>query len=182
MPKENINLQLIIDGCRQNDRNCQRILFEQYMGYAMKICMRYASSREEAEEILNNSFLKIFTHIGTYKKEFPFRNWMSRVITNTAIDYLRANQKKLRFLELDFATNVEAESYLDIEPGDEMLLILQKLPPTYRLVFNLAIMEGYRHEEIGAILGISAATSRSNLCRAKDRLRKLMLENRKMSL
>lgn len=176
MPKNNINLQLIIEGCRKDNRNSQRILFEHYMGYAMKICLRYASNKEEAEEILNNGFLKIFRHINTYDDAYPFQNWLHQVITNAAIDHYRANQKKITFLELDSAVNVESESMPmpTIFPEENVLPILQKLPPTYRLVFNLSIMEGYKHEEIAAMLGITASTSRSNLSRAKEKLRELL--------
>ncbi len=181
MPKKDINLKLIIQGCRRGNRNSQRVLFAHYLGYAMNICLRYAKNREEAEEMLNDGFLKVFRKINQYDDSYDFRNWLHKVMTNAAIDYFRANQHKIAFVELSPAIDFEGASapLPEILPGEDLLPVLQELSPAYRMVFNLAVIEDYKHEEIANMLGISANTSRSNLARAKDKLRKLFAKKNK---
>lgn len=181
MPKRNINIKLILDGCRRGNRNSQRILFEHYAAYSMSISLRYSKNREEAEEILNNGFLKVFRHIGKYDSAYPFRAWLRRIVINTAIDYYRAHQKYPVFLELQAAADVEEDEMPmpKLSADEDVLPILQQLSPAYRMVFNLAIIEGYKHNEIGEMLGISASSSRSNLARAKEKLRTLLLKKSK---
>ena len=179
MSKSNINIQLIVEGCRRGNRNSQRILFEHFFGYGMNVCLCYAKNREEAEEILNNGFLKVFRFIDKYDSEYSFTTWLRRIMVNTAIDYHRANQKALRFLELKAAADVE-ESEIPmpkLSPDEDVLPVLQKLSPRYRMVFNLHVMEGYRHDEIAEMLGISSSASRSNLVRAKRQLKTIILKN-----
>ncbi len=176
MPDKKINIQLIVEGCRNGNRNSQRILFEYFMGYALGICLRYAHNRVEAEEILNDGFLKVFRKIDQYDPAFPFRAWLRKIMINSAIDYFRSNKNKPTFIPLHAIGDVEDDSPTPFlpDPESDLLPILQKLSPNYRLVFNLAIMEGYKHHEIAELLGISASTSRSNLVRAKQKLRSLM--------
>lgn len=175
---KNINLKLIIAGCRRENRQSQRILFEHFFGYGMNICLRYTKNKEEAEEVLNNGFLKIFKHIQRYDSNYPFRTWLRQIMVNTAIDHYRANQKAPTFLELntDILENNEPSYNPPFLEKEDMLPIIQQLPPAYRMVFNLYVMEEYNHNEIGELLGISPKTSRSNLSRAKEKLRQ-MIEN-----
>jgi RNA polymerase sigma factor (sigma-70 family) len=100
MLENNINITLIVEGCRRSNRNSQRKLFEHFFAYAMSVCLRYAKNREEAEEILNNVFLKVFRFIDKYDSEYPFRIWLRKILINTSIDYHRANHKHLSFLEI----------------------------------------------------------------------------------
>lgn len=178
MAEKELNLKLIVEGCRRGNRSSQRRLFEHFFGYGMNVCLRYAKNREEAEEILSTGFLKAFQHIDRYEASHPFRAWLRRILINTAIDHYRANQKYPALLELHTAADVESEEAMlpFLSPNEDVLPILQQLTTAYRLVFNLSVMEGYRHDEIAEMLGISASASRSNLVRAKEKLRTMLLE------
>ena len=178
MDKEAINLKLILEGCRQGNRSSQRRLYEHFFGYGMSVCLRYSRHREEAEEVLNNAFLKVFNNLDKYDPAFPFRTWLRRILINSAVDYFRANQKYPVLLELYAAPELSDDPLPlpALSPGEDVLPILQALSPAYRMVFNLSVMEGYPHDEIGEILGISASASRSNLTRAKEKLREILLK------
>ena len=145
----------------------------------MNISLRYAKHREEAEEILNNAFLKIFTNLDKYDTTLPFRTWLRRILINSAIDYFRSNQKYPVLLELHSANDLSDDEITmpHLAPGEDMLPIVQALPQAYRMVFNLYVMEDYSHDEIAELLGISASSSRSNLTRAKEKLRDMLLKN-----
>jgi len=181
MQEKKLNLSLIIQGCGKGNRNSQRILFEYYMGVAMKICLRYCKNREEAEEVLNNGFLKIFKKINQYDPAYPFESWLRKIMVNTSIDYFRANERQLKFIHLDENLSGAIDNTdipIMIDDDVDCLPIIQSLPPQYRIVFNLSVMEGYKHDEIAEKLNISASTSRSNLVRAKEKLRKTIIENK----
>ncbi len=173
MPHEELNLTLILQGCRRGNRNSQRKLYEHFYGYGLNICLRYAKNREEAVEILNDAFLKMFTNLDKYDAAFPFKSWLRRILINSAIDYHRKNSKLATHLELNAGADVAHEEMPmpALSPNEDLLPILQKLSPEYRLVFNLFVMEDYKHHEIAELLGISVSTSRSNLTRAKEKLR-----------
>jgi len=170
----------LLAGCIRQDRRCQRELYRQFYGYAMSICLRYAAHRDEAAEILNDAFLKIFNRLDTFRPDAPFKPWLRRILVNTAVDYFRARQNAITFVGLDaadeHANSVEMPLPL-LDPQEDALPALQHLSPAYRLVFNLYVMEEYSHTEIGQMLGITAAASRSNLSRAIERLRKIYTSN-----
>ncbi len=181
MKRDTINIQLLIQGCKQNNRNSQRRLFEHFAGYALSICLRYTKNRAEAEEIINTGFLKIFNHIDQYDSTFPFRVWLRRIMINAAIDYHRANKASFTLLELrpEMEVAIEELPLPMLSPEEDVLPILQQLPEAYRIVFNLYVLEEYKHKEIAKLLGITESTSRSNLARAKEKLRTLMLKKDK---
>lgn len=176
MPEDNINLKLILEGCRRGSRNSQRKLYEHFYGYAMNICLRYSRKREEAVEILNDAFLKALTRLDQYDPDYPFRGWLRQIIVHSAIDYHRKNHKLPAQLELAVvADKSEDEMPMPrLSPDEDVLPVLQELTPAYRVVFNLFVMEGYKHHEIAEMLGISVSTSRSNLLRAKEKLRAIL--------
>lgn len=184
MPHEELNLTLILQGCRRGNRNSQRKLYEHFYGYAFNICLRYAKNREEAVEILNDAFLKMFINLDKYDAAFPFKSWLRRILINSAIDYHRRNNKLATYLELNAAADVAHEEMPmpALSPNEDVLPILQKLSPEYRLVFNLFVMEDYKHHEIAEMLGISVSTSRSNLARAKEKLRTFLEKKRNKSV
>jgi len=162
----------IIEGCRSLNRNSQELLYRQFYGYAMSIALRYAQNKEEAIEILNDGFLKIFQHISEFDTTRPFKSWLAKIVVNTAIDHLRS-KKRISFTEditqvYDLGMDDKAMDKLSY---DELLLLVQSLPPAYRTVFNLYVMEGYQHQEIAEQLGISEGTSKSNLFKAKKILK-----------
>lgn len=179
MPENNLNLKLLLEGCLRNNRNSQRKLYEHFYGYGMNICLRYARNREEALEMLNDGFLKVFGKLNYYDPAYPFKGWLRRILINAAIDYHRLHHKQPPHLELlDAGALADDEAPLPtISPDEDLLPIIQQLPPGYRMVFNLYVMEGYKHHEIAELLGISVGTSKSNLLRAKEKLR-ILLENK----
>lgn len=173
----------LLDGCRRGDPASQKEVYARFYGYAMNITLRYAPTREVAAEILNDGFFKVFRHMDRYNPAFPFLSWFRRIMVNTAIDHFRSTRRELDMVQLmaedypDYAVNLP-----DLETEIDTLPVLQQLSPGYRMVFNLYVMEEYSHEEIADILGITTSASRSNLARAKNRLRELILEQTRSRL
>ncbi len=158
----------IIEGCRKWNRTSQELLYRQFYGYAMSIALRYAQNKEEAIEILNDGFLKIFQHISDFDTNRPFKSWLARIMVNTAIDHLRS-KKRISFTE-DITQVYDLgmdDTAMDKLSYDELLVLVQSLPPAYRTVFNLYVMEGFQHQEIADQLGISEGTSKSKSLKGK---------------
>ena len=176
MTEHTLNLGLILAGCQQGNRSSQEKLYQYFHPYGMSISLRYAKNRMEAREILNESFLKVFTKLDQYDKDQPFQFWLRRIIINTAIDYYRRQQKEMLFADIDMALHLADDTHynIEIDPAMDTLPIIQQLPPAYRMVFNLYVMEGYNHQEIAEQLGISVNTSKSNLARAKQKLKEMI--------
>lgn len=171
-----INLGLIIDGCLRGNRNSQERLYKYFHPYGMSICLRYCQSRMEAREIFNESFLKVFNNLETYNKVTPFHIWLRQILINTAIDYYRKQKRQPLFIPIENANAIPDDSndLFELEGNFDPLPILQQLSPSYRIVFNLYVMEGFKHREIAEQLGISENTSKSNLARAKQKLKELI--------
>jgi RNA polymerase sigma factor (sigma-70 family) len=172
--------QQIIEGCARHDRKSQQLLYDQYSRFLLGVCMRYATDKAEAEDILQDSFLKIFFNIKDYSGTGSFMGWLRKVAVNTAITHYHKNLK--------YRYHVEIEEYVSVETGvtsfeedfftsEELYRVLNELPTGYRMVFNLYAVEGYKHKEIAEILGIDTNTSKSQYSRAKavirDKLEKL---------
>ncbi len=172
----------IIEGCIAGRRDAQSALYRKYASVMMAICLRYAQSRDEAEDILSEAFLKIFKYMGTYRNEGSFEGWMKRIMINHALNYYRRNRKN-PFLETIDAVS-ETDILKDETPSSDhapvsaevLLALIQKLPRGYRMVFNLYVFEEYSHKEIGVMLGISENTSKTQLLKARKMLRKKMFE------
>jgi RNA polymerase sigma factor (sigma-70 family) len=163
----------LLDGCLKGKRKYQEMLFRQYYAFGMSVTLRYLPAREDAQEVLNDSFLKVFQNLETYNEQKPFKTWFRRIIINSAIDFFR-KKSKIAFQN----EPIETEKELSIEPefirtmnANEILALFEKLPNHYRVVFNLFEVEGFSHEEIGGMLDVSPGTSRSSLSRAKRMLR-----------
>jgi RNA polymerase sigma-70 factor (ECF subfamily) len=167
----------LLAGCLRNQRQSQELLYRQFYGYAMSVCLRYAPTRESALEVLNDGFLKVFTRLDQYDATQPFKAWLRRIMINSAVDHYRQevrhyNQDSLEQAEqLSASDTVDAYSQLAHE---DLLVLIQRLSPAYRLVFNLYVMDGFTHEEIAGQLGISTGASKSNLARARENLRQLL--------
>lgn len=164
-------MQEIIRGCIRKDRSSQYLLYKEFYSYCMGICKRYALSDFDAAEVLNSAFLKVFIHIEKYDTNKPFKAWVGKIMTNTAIDYYRKN---LKFADHDDINEheyigSEAVVYDQLGYGD-LLALIQSLSPAYRTVFNLYAIDGYSHEEIADLLNISIGTSKSNLFKARQKL------------
>lgn len=165
----------LLDGCKKNNRYSQKLLYQQFYNFAMSICLRYTSNQYEASEVLNDGFFKVFTNLDKYDSSRPFKAWLSRIMHNTSIDYYRANLKMAAMEDLDKAGDVETDVSIENKLGyEDLLALVQCLPSSYRVVFNLYEIDGYSHDEIAQMLGISTGTSRSNLYKAKHKLQEMV--------
>jgi RNA polymerase sigma-70 factor (ECF subfamily) len=150
-----------------------------FYAYGMSITLRYADSREEAAEILNDAFMKVFTNIGKYDLTRPFKPWLRRIIVNTAINHYHKHKKDQQMVDLELAEN-EVRTKEDVLSGisyDEIIKMVQQLSPAYRTVFNLYVIEGFKHKEIADMLDIAVGTSKSNLSKAKKNLQSIVEKN-----
>jgi RNA polymerase sigma-70 factor (ECF subfamily) len=173
----------IIKGCAKHDRKAQQMLYDKYSRFLLGVCMRYATDRSEAEDILQDSFLKIFFSIGDFSGAGSFAGWMRKVAVNTAITHYHKNLKHRYHIEIEEYVSVETGTSSfeeDLFTSDELFKVMNDLPAGYRMVFNLYAVEGYKHKEIAEMLGIDTNTSKSRYSRAKavlrdklDKLRKL---------
>jgi RNA polymerase sigma factor (sigma-70 family) len=157
--------QELIAGCQNNDRNMQRDLYQQYFGTFMKVCARYARDMHDAEQLLNDGFLSIFTHISHYEGKGSFEGWMRRIMVNTCLDYLRskylknARQTALNPDLIEATAPVTGNLALSNLSFRELTALIQSLPAMTRTVFNLFVFEGFNHKEIAGMLDISEGTS-----------------------
>ncbi len=168
----------LLDGCLKGNRRSQELLYKQYYGYAMKLCMKYARSHDEAQEILNDGFFKVFTKLETFDQKRPFKTWMGRVMINTALDQYRREAKHQVYEDIRSAENTVAvdETAVGRMAHQELLELVQRLPPAYRTVFSLVVLDGYTHENVADELGISVGASKSNLSRARGKLREMLAQ------
>jgi RNA polymerase sigma-70 factor (ECF subfamily) len=163
--------------------NCQRMLFEQYASKMMTVCLRYANDSMEAEDMLQDAFIRVFKYIGQFKFEGSFEGWIRRIVVNAALKHLQ--KKKLHFSEIkdqrDDSHGIEPYAYHHLGEEDLMKLI-NRLPEGYRIVFNLNVIEGFSHEEIATMLGIQPGTSRSQLVKARKMLQNQILQLQKIAV
>ncbi len=173
----------IIKGCVRQNQHCQRMLFEQYAGKFMTACRRYAKDEMEAEDILQEGFIRIFNNIQQFKFEGSFEGWMRRIVVNVALKSLQKKKIQISEIKENTANTPSLEPYAFNHLGEEDLLkIIHQLPDGYRIVFNLAVIEGYSHEEIAKMLNIQASTSRSQLVKARKMLQQQILEMQKIAV
>jgi RNA polymerase sigma-70 factor (ECF subfamily) len=167
----------LVDGCRRQNRADQKMLYKAFYGFAMGICLRYTHNRYEASEIMNQGFLKVFTNLDKYDTNRPFKAWIGRIMMNTAIDHYRSNLKVAFMEDIDAAADIGHDDLPDRKMNyNDLLAMIQRLPNAYRTVFNLFVIDGYSHEEIAAMLNISTGTSKSNLFKAREKLKKMIAE------
>jgi RNA polymerase sigma factor (sigma-70 family) len=167
----------LLAGCLRNHRRSQELLYRQFYGYAMSICLRYAPTREGALEVLNDGFLKVFTRLDQYEPTQPFKGWLRRILINTAVDHYRQEVRHFYHEDVEQADQIAVRDSSDAYSQlahEELMSLIQRLSPAYRLVFNLYVIDGFTHDEIAAQLGISAGASKSNLARARENLRQLL--------
>lgn len=174
--------QLLIKGCIAGERAFQTKLYDLYAPKMLGVCMRYARTKEEAEEVLQEGFLRVFTYIRKFEGSGSFEGWMRKIMVNCGLARYRN--------KIHLSPVVEWNTFLhetDINPGieseistKELLMLVQTLPAAYRLVFNLHVFEGYKHREIAEALGISEGTSKSNLSDARAFLQKALTAKKKL--
>jgi RNA polymerase sigma factor (sigma-70 family) len=168
----------IIKGCLDGNRRDQELLYRRYSAKLFAVCLQYTGNDEEARDILQESFIKIFWNLHHYKHEGSFEGWMRKIVVNTALEKFRNRHNLFRIDDIDTITepevNPDNDDYAGLEAFD-LLYIIRELPPKYRMVFNLYAIEGYSHKEIGKMIGISEGTSKSNLSRARVILQRKVL-------
>ncbi|MTI23052.1 sigma-70 family RNA polymerase sigma factor [Fulvivirga sp. RKSG066] len=167
-------MRVLIEGCKNHDRESQRLLYKHYYSFAMAICVRYSGSVDEAKEILNDGFMKVYSKIDLYDTNRSFEGWLKRLMINTAIDYFRSQKKYQNQTTLEGHDQASKISIVDELSYNEILMLVQQLSPMYRAVFSLFVIDGYPHEEIAKKLNISVGTSKSNLSKARANLRKML--------
>jgi RNA polymerase sigma-70 factor (ECF subfamily) len=176
--KENNND--LLERCIKNNRKAQEQLYKQFYGPMWSICMRYIGNKEEALEVLNDGFLKVFQNLHKYNESLSsLYTWISRIMINAAIDFIR-KKKALKFIPVE-ELQAEYDHPVDDIPDDytvqQLVYFINQLPQTTKLVFNLHTIEGYSHEEIAAFLKISNSTSRWHLSEARKQLREIIKKN-----
>jgi RNA polymerase sigma-70 factor (ECF subfamily) len=183
VPQELPEITSLIKGCCKNNRNSQRVIYQWLHAYALKISFRYVSNLHEAEELVSESFVKLFKNIQQFNfniqsdPEALLKGWFKRIIVNTCIDHLRKTQLKLVSYEMSPEKDQQVdqqETGLDKIAYQEIIEAIRLLSPVYRTVFNLFVIEGYSHDEIADQLKISIGASKSNLSKARQNLRKLI--------
>jgi RNA polymerase sigma-70 factor (ECF subfamily) len=175
----------LIEGCIKGDRKMQYELYERYAPKMYGVCLRYAANNEEAEDILQEGFIKVFKKIGSFRSEGSFEGWIRRIFVNTAIEQFRKKTYLQPITEQEEST-IEGKylSVLDSLAEKDIIELVQQLSPGYRTVFNMYVVEGYTHKQIAEALGISEGTSKSQLSRAKLILQELVkkhIEKRKQA-
>ncbi len=168
----------IIDGCIRNESRFQQILYDKYAGKMYGICLRFAKSRFEADDILQESFIKIFKNLHRFKHSGSFEGWVRRTFVNTSINYYKKNLKHSQTQDIDDQWDLSSQQEDPIAKisADDLLKLIHELPDGYRMVFNLYVIEGYSHREIGELMGISEGTSKSQLARARKSLQQKVNE------
>lgn len=165
----------LLEGCLRGDRRMQRELYNRFAPKMYGVCLRYAANAEEAEDVLQEGFIKVFKKIGSFRSEGSFEGWIRRVFVNTAIEQYR---KKIYLQPITDREEDTVEgnylSVLDSLAERDIIKLVQQLSPGYRTVFNMYVVEGYSHKQIAAELGISEGTSKSQLSRAKQILQELV--------
>jgi RNA polymerase sigma factor (sigma-70 family) len=174
---DNPELANILEGCRRKNRAAQKELYRQFYGYAMSVCLRYCDFEDEAIEVANDAFLKVFLNIQRYDPNMPFKPWFRRILINTALNHIKKKQKLKISTLMDTEYNIpDTEEILARLGFQELMALVRSLSTAYRTVFNLYVLDGFSHEEISQELGISVGTSKSNLSKARERLRQMILQ------
>lgn len=169
----------LVKRCASGDVRSQECLYRRYFSFAMSICIRYTHDETEAMEVVNDSYMKALNRLPEFDSSRPFKSWYGRILVNTAIDNYRKNQKSNEYVSIETVpesgeNDPEIETELSV---NDILTLYRQLPEHYRITFDLFEIEGYSHEEIGGMLGVTASTSRSNLARAKKMLRELYVRH-----
>jgi RNA polymerase sigma factor (sigma-70 family) len=176
-------LQSLIQGCIELERDSQKKFYTNFYGYALTVCHRYIHKEDDAIEVMHDGFLKIFRELKRFEPrnnnlEVSLKAWMRRIFINTAVDHLRKQKHRFEINvpgDNDYEYNNAGHWPVDRFSHKELLLMISNLSPAYRTVFNLYVIDGYSHEEIGQMLHISIGTSKSNLSKARANLQKMIL-------
>jgi RNA polymerase sigma-70 factor (ECF subfamily) len=179
--KEKISEQHLIAGCIQGDKKMQEQFYRTFAPRMFSICLRYANDYYQAEDMMQEGFIRAFSNLHKFRNEGSFEGWMKRIFVNTAIEGYRKNQVTNNMLEVGEMKNdlVQQDDFHHLS-ADDLIKMVQRLSPGYRTVFNLYAIEGYSHQEIAEMLGINIGTSKSQLARARYLLQKMVLNSQKI--
>lgn len=176
-----MNEEQLIKKCLEKDTLAQKQLFEFYSRRMMGVCLRYAQDGEEAQDVLQMGFIKVFEKLDTFNQEGSLEGWIRKIIVNTALDTIRKNKKFMNDVEID-KVDYQLENYTEnaVESlsAQDLLKVIQEMPPGFRTVFNMYVIEGYSHKEIAEELNISVNTSKSQFSRARVYLQKILIEEK----
>lgn len=173
----------LISGCRKGNRKAQEMLYQLFATKMLGVCLRYATDKAEAQDMLQNGFIKVFGKLADYRADGAFEGWIRRIMVHSSIEYYRKHHKMMQLVEMDTPgaeQSVNAEAASNLEAKD-LLAMVQSLPTGYRMVFNLYAIEGYSHKEIGDMLQISEGASKSQLSRARTILKAMVKKTEGMS-
>ena len=170
----NISESDLIKGCIAGDRRMQEELYRRFSPKMYAVCLRYANNADDAQDLLQEGFIKVYRNLHRFRAEGSFEGWIRRVFVNTSIEHFRKKSAKLSMVSEKEENSIEDSdiSALENMAAKDIINIVQELSPGYRAVFNLYVIEGYSHKEIGELLDISEGTSKSQLARAKAVLQK----------
>ncbi len=170
----------IIKGCLQKDPLAQRELYNQFSSKMLSVCYRFAQNREDAEDMLQEGLVKVFSQIHTFQNKGAFEGWIRRIIVHTCINFLKRNKKFSDHVDIEnaFYLQVKEESIASIMQAKQVIDCIRLLPIGYRTVLNLYAIEGYSHKEVGELLDIGESTSRSQYTRAKVMLENILIQKK----
>lgn len=157
----------LIKGCIEGDRRMQKQLYDQFSPKMYAVCLRYMGNADDAQDILQEGFIKIFKNLERFRGDGSFEGWVRRIFVNTAIEHIRKKKLNLSLTEKEDTIEFKSVSAIDNINEKDLLKIVRDLSPGYRSVFNLYVVEGFSHKEIGELLGINEGTSKSQLARAR---------------
>lgn len=162
-------MEELIAGCLNGNRRSQEAVYLSFASKMMGVCLRYAANREEAEDLLQTGFIKVFDKMGSFKQEGSFEGWIRRIMVNNCLEQYRKSLRMLPVVDLE-SSGAQADPSFELKQleAKDLLKLIQALSPGYRLVFNMYAIEGYSHKEIAAELNISEGTSKSQLARARQ--------------
>lgn len=171
----------LIEGCLAGKRKAQNELYSRFAPLLFGICLRYAANRFEAQDMLQEGFIKVFSTLSSYESKGSFEGWMKRIVINNALNHIRSNAKQQLFTDYTEVGNIpepipETDETFPPPDADILLRLIQELPEGYRMVFNLYVFEDYTHKEIAETAGISENTSKTQLMRARNLLQKKLSE------
>ena len=170
----------LIDRCLENDPKAQEYLYKHFSCRMYGVCLRFARNTLEADDILQEGFIKVFSYLKDFRFEGSLEGWIRKIIVNTAINYFKSKQNEWNETSIDKVASNQAvaEDILDKISLGDLLQLIRELPEGYRLVFNLHVMEGYNHQEIAKMLNISENTSKSQLSRARTALQQRLVQRK----
>lgn len=183
---EDKQMQQLVEGCLRGDRRSQHAVYKLFYGKMKAVCLRYTKDSDEALDVLQEGFIKVFQNIERYSGAGSFEGWVRRIMVNLSIDRFRKQKNNLIMLNSsinaeDWADDVEDEEDSDMDQYDfkpsQIIEAMQQLSPAYRTVFNLYVFENYTHQDISDALGISVGTSKSNYAKAKKNMKKILLKH-----